>query len=201
MTYSHGIKWTDELIESEIKRVMDSLGIERMPSKTEIECVTKDSKLTNKISKSGGFYKWAEKLGIDVKKSETEFAVQYESLCKNHIENELGLIAELTPVKFPYDILVGVGTKIDVKVSRLYCGSKGSFFTSNLTYKLPKSDFIVMYCIDDLYEKVYVIPSTKLIGINQLSIGEVTSKYDKFLGRWDLIKRFDELLGIFKSSF
>lgn len=201
MGYAHGTQWTDELVKSEIEKVMNALGIKRMPSQSEIESVTGNSGLSNRISKTGGFYKWAEKLKLDIKESESEFSIKYESICKEYIESKLGLKAELTSVKFPYDVFVGTGVKIDVKVSRLYEGHNGSFYTANLAYKLPKCDFIVMYCIDGSIQKVYVIPSIELVGINQLSIGEVTSKYDKFLGRWDLIKRFDELIDAFKTNY
>ena len=180
------VKWTDEKVVSEIKEVMLALNLDRMPSRSEIRSVTNDDKLTNKLTKSGGFYYWAEKLGLEVKSSCTYESLQYEKkLVKTMLDN--GFEAEITPVQFPYDALVGSGTKIDVKVSNGYRSEKaGFFFTFNLEYKMPKCDFYVFYCVHELCTKTLIVPAHVMTGKKQFSIG-IKSKYDVYKDQWLLI--------------
>ena len=44
-------QWTDEKIKEEILNVKRALMLNRMPSRSEIELVTRNAALTNKISK------------------------------------------------------------------------------------------------------------------------------------------------------
>lgn len=77
MGYVRGIRWTNELIENKIHEVMRVLNINRMPSASETQLILKDSSLSNKIAKTGGFTKWANKLEITVKKSETQLGGKF----------------------------------------------------------------------------------------------------------------------------
>ena len=77
MGHSHGIKWTDEKIKEEIIKVKESLCLERMPTRSEIELVMGNSALTDKISKTKGYYGWAEELNLTIKESETTFGKKY----------------------------------------------------------------------------------------------------------------------------
>ena len=163
---------------------MDKLEIQRMPSSSECEIVFGNCSLSNKISKTGGFYEWADKLGLEIKNSETKLGVKHEKdICKKISEDYL---AELTPVKFPYDILVEKAVKIDVKFSNLYSHSNGEFYTCNLEYKFPKMDILVFICED---VKTLIIPAHELYGIKQLSVGK-KSRYDKYIDRWDILEDF-----------
>lgn len=56
--------WTDERIEQGIRDVLAATGLERMPKRSEIEKVFKDGRLSNAILRNGGFYGWAERLGM-----------------------------------------------------------------------------------------------------------------------------------------
>ncbi len=188
MGHSHGIKWTDEMVKKEIRKVMESLNIDRMPSRKEIELVTQNSSLTNKISKSGGFYHWAERLGLGIKSSETSLAIIKEKEIAEYITERLGWETELTPLKFPYDILVGGVVKIDVKFSNGYDYGNGRYFSFNLEYTMPKCDVLVLVCSK---EKTLVIPAHVFLGKNQVSIGN-ESKYDKYQDRWDIINMLHE---------
>lgn len=189
MGYSQGKTWTEEQMKNEITKVKEALILDRMPSLSEIESVMKNSSLTNKISRTGGFYHWAEKLGLSVKKSESDFSRNYEIKCKEFIES-IGYKAEMTPNRFPYDLLVNNFVKVEVKASRLYKGKAGNFYSFNLEYKQPKSEINVFYCEGENATKIYVIPSHALTGIKQLSVGENSSKYDVYLGRWDILKNY-----------
>lgn len=163
---------------------MKKLEIKRMPSRSECDAVLGDTCLSNKIAKTGGFYKWADDLGLDVKTSETKIGIKYEKeICKKISEK---YFAELTPVKFPYDILVEKSVKVDVKFSNLYTHSNGRFYTCNLEYKFPKMDILIFVCED---VKTLIIPAHELYGIKQLSIGKI-SRYDKYIDRWDILENF-----------
>ncbi|MGO1044470.1 hypothetical protein ACTPEO_17185 [Clostridioides difficile] len=50
--YSHGIRWDDSKIASEVIRVKNALGIDRMPTKSEIDFIAKSNSLSCKISKN-----------------------------------------------------------------------------------------------------------------------------------------------------
>lgn len=173
-------------ITNEIYKVIESANLKRMPSRTEIKTFTKSDALSNRIMKTGGFYHWADKLGLNIKNSDTKTGIEYEKKCLALLQNK-GLKDELTPVKFPYDILVDKVVKIDVKVSNGYNGDF-FFFAINLESKLPKSDFHVVYCKNERINKTLVIPSHLLYGIGQLSIG-IESKYDIYKDRWDLVTK------------
>jgi hypothetical protein len=187
MGYSHGKTWTNEQVIKEIKDVMKSLNINRMPSRNEVERTTKDASLSNKISRSGGFYHWAELIGIPIKESETKTAIAYEEKAKQQIFDLLGLESQLTPVCFPYDILVENLTKVDVKISNGFDGKKGFFFSFNLEYRFPKCDFYILYCVNERRNKTLIVPAHVMSGKNQISVG-INSIYDKYIDRWDLIE-------------
>lgn len=191
MGHTHGTKWTSELIESEIKNVMKSLNINRMPSSHEIKIVTHNQGLINKISKTGGFYKWAQDLHLQIKGSETFTGKKYEKALMKNLEIQ-GWKVERMAVRYPYDLLVNENIKIDVKASkRYYYDGKNYFYTFNLEKRNPTCDIYICYCIndEDLTEKILIIPSL-FIHFTQLSIGR-KSKYDKYIDRWDFLKQYD----------
>lgn len=193
MAWTHGRKWSDELIETEIRKVMEALNIDRMPTRKEIESVAKDSSLTNKISKGIGFYGWAARMGLQIKDSETTFGKSYESQAMIDILQNTGLDSEKMSQNFAYDILVDGSIRVDVKVSnRYYYNGQNYFHTFNLERKHPVCDIMVCYCLDEnkQVEKILVIPSSKLHTC-QLSVG-VKSQYDAYNNAWDVFHKYSE---------
>jgi|LFRM01.1.fsa_nt_gb hypothetical protein len=193
MGWTHGRKWTDKLIETKIREVMKALNINRMPTRTEIEMVMKNSSLTNKISKGLGYYGWAKKLGLPIKESETTLGKRYEFKAMKDIQQNTGLSAEKMPQNFPYDILVNNFIRVDVKASnRYYYDGKGFYYTFNLQKKHPVCDIMMCYCIDDdqQIEKLLIIPSTEL-HTTQISVGS-KSKYDIYNNAWHIFKQYSE---------
>lgn len=191
MAYSHGVRWTDELIISEIINVMNSLGIDRMPTKSEIEAVMGNASLSGKISKAGGFKMWAEKLNLKLKESDTTFGNEYEFVIKEVLE-KLGFEVEKMTTKHPYDLLINDNVKIDVKVSRYYNGENDCKFHSyNLEKKYHNCDIFICVGIgeDEEMEKILIIPSKYLMGKKQLSTG-VKSIYDRFDKKFDYIDKY-----------
>ena len=186
--------WLNET-EKQIRALMNNMGIERMPTRSETEFFYGDGSLSNRIMKSGGFKGWASKLGLGFKKCGTYFGNKYEELTAKKLRLLFDDVKR-TPVKFPYDIVVNGKTKIDVKASRLFKGgTTGAYYTFNLESKYPRSDFYVVCCIadNDEIEKTLVLPSFVMAGKVQLSIGKI-SVYDKYIERWDLIEKHEKMM-------
>jgi len=189
--HSESSKWNDELIEKEIRNVMKSLNVERMPSKSECESVKSSTALSNKIAKTYGFYGWAEKLGLEAKSSGTQKGLKTEKNVLKLIKENTGLNPDQTSVKSPYDILVNDKVKVEVKYSK---GFKNAYYTANLYNGLQKADVLVFICEnEELGNKNLIIPSHLIQGLKQLSIGK-TSRYDKYIDRWDYINMFDDFM-------
>lgn len=173
-----------------------ALNIERMPTRTEIETVTNDSALTNKISKTGGTKYWANKLNLDLKDSETKLGQEWEMYAKSELEN-LGYEVEKMTTKHPYDLLVNNNIKVDVKVSRYYKGKGFKYHTFNMEKKYHNCDIFICIGLDeeDHVVKTLVIPSKYLMNKKQLSVG-IESKYDKFNDRWDYIEKYSNFYSV-----
>lgn len=185
--------WNDQKIESTLKEVMKKARITTFPSRTLMREITKSHALGVAVSRSGGTKRWAEKLGVETKTCESKLGYEYECECLSYLTSAFGYNCEFTMARYPYDILVNGNIKVDVKSSNLYRGPQGNFYTFNLEKEKPTCDIFVCYCIDDgKTEKVYVIPSCVLSGHTQLSIGQIKSKYDKYIDRWDVFPRYDD---------
>ena len=184
--------WTEEEVHDQIIDVMKSLNLNRMPSRNEIEKVHCNSKLTNKISKTGGFYAWARRIGLDIKESETLLGSEVECYIKDFMIT-LGHDVEMTTTKCPYDLYVNRRVKIDVKAGRVVHSGISPYYTFNLEKATPTCDFFVAVTLSgaDVPDKIYVIPSSVMAGKTQLSVGIHKSIYDKYIDRWDLIERLD----------
>ncbi len=191
MGHSHGRKWTNEDIANGIKEVMEKANIKTFPSHTLMKEITGNDALTNAVSRHGGSRKWAVMLGLEMKPSESEYGREYELRCIETLTNILYLNCELTPPRYPYDVLAESNIKIDVKVGRLYRGKSGSFYTFNLEKEKPTCDIFVCYCVDGTRDNtVFIIPSCVLSGKTQLSIGEIISKYDNYIDCWELVNTY-----------
>ena len=191
MGYTWGTKWDDSRIKSEVKNVMTALGIDRMPTRAEMDNVTHNSALSNKIMKTGGIRYWAENLGLELKNSETTLGNDYEYLAMNLLTNKGYKVNKMT-TKHPYDLFVNDHVKVDVKVSHYYHNDEVSFHTFGLGKKYHNCDIFICICLDDddKVVKNLIIPSDFLIGIRQLSVG-ANSKYDKFNNKFEYIDKFD----------
>ena len=195
MGYTHGIKWNDDLIASEIKRVIEMLGIYRFPTKSEIERCLGHRGLNKAISKYGGTRYWSEKMGYDVKDCESEFGYYFEQYALKDIKNNLGIEGYLNKPRYPYDITANHNIKINVKSSKLIKNKVGyQYYSFNLEKKEPTCDIYILYCVnnDKTINKTYIIPSCVFYNQNQVGIsGNGISKYDKYLDRWDIIEFYN----------
>ena len=191
MGYVKGIRWSDDLIEAEIQKLVKDMGTPHMPSNSELVKMVGNFSLSNAIARHGGFNYWATKLGLSQKSSETKLGIEFERICKNQLEDRGCNNVELTPIKFPYDILIDNSLKIDVKCANLYINPKDgySFYTFHLEHNKPYCDIYICYTLNDdgSILNTYIIPS-KLLKIRQLTIAG--SKYDKYKDRWDYVDKY-----------
>ena len=194
MGYSHGKKWTQDSISKAVHDVMKALEIERMPSHKECTKVLGSSSLSNAIARRGGFYALAKELNLPIKKSETLLGKRMEALACEMLKSR-GFNPVQMSVKFPYDILVD-GIKIDVKASHLYRGKMGNFYTFNLEKKYATCDIFILITLTEENEvlNVFIVPSKFVMQNNQISVGEIKSKYNRFKDRWDYITSLSDYL-------
>lgn len=185
-------KWTEELIQEGILDVMQKAEIKTMPTSNLINKITGRYCLSVAIQKHGGFVYWASKLGLDMSNCETRVGQSFENICKSTLI-QYGYDCASMSARYPYDILADF-VKIDVKLSNLYMGKQGDFYTFNLEKSNPTCDIFVAYCINEQKDilKTYIIPAVVLQGKTQLSIGKTNSKYDKYIDGWDIIEQYNE---------
>jgi hypothetical protein len=183
-------KWNDKKIEEGIRKVVEKIGVERMPTSDEVSKHFGNG-LRKKISSGLGYKAWAKKLNLPLKSNNTNKSLAIEEKMIDVIKKKTGLIAKLTPIKHPFDLLVENKVKIEIKYSE---GYKDSFFSANLRSNMRKSDIVIFVCENPkIGNKIFVIPSWHIEGKNQLGAGK-KSKYDKYLDRWDYIKKYNNAL-------
>ena len=190
MGYVRGIRWSNDLIKTKIYEVMNVLNIDRMPSKSECDKVFGNSALSNKIAKSGGFYKIADKLGLKAKRCETETGKGFEQIATDVLIGK-GYKVERMAIKYPFD-LVNDCIRIDVKASRSHLSQGYSFYTIGINKKYATCDLYLIFALGkkDKPRKIFIIPGCDL-RVTTLSFGE-NSIYNIYLDRWDLIRKYDE---------
>lgn len=188
MGHTHGIKWTEQLIEDKIRESMSILDISRMPTRQEI-IDTVGNPVACKITKTHGYYGWAEKLGIPVKDSDSTTGRAGEFIAKSKLE-ELGFTVEKMSTKYPFDLLVDDIAKVDVKYSRLYTNNKWNFYSFHLEKRYPTCDFYILVaeCPDGSL-RYFVVPAVAA-HITQISIGEFSGGWYRYENRYDLLSRY-----------
>ena len=167
---------------------MRALNIGRMPSNSECRTVTKNLALSNQISKKGGFGHWAKKLKLQMKDSDSKTGWGFENSAEKLLSS-FGFTVEHMPVRHPYDLLINNSVKIDVKGSFLYNGKSGSFYTFNLQKKHPTCDIFMLFCVGKFEEEKTLIVPAQYCHKTQISVGEISSKWDEFSGKWAYIER------------
>ena len=196
MAYSHGDRWSEDVILEKIKELVEFTGQKTMPTHSEMFDYFGNTKLSNAISKRQGTNYYADKLGLELKNSESNFGFEMEMFCLTEIQEKLGIPCEKTVARHPYDILVGNAVKIDVKASKLFDNyGKAKYYTFNIEKKQQTCDVFVFYCIgeDKKIKKTLVVPSYVLSGKTQFSIGN-DSIYDKYINKWELIKQYHSFM-------
>lgn len=187
---SHG-KWNPEIAKSELVRIKKEIGIDYMPTRSEILEHENNFSLCSYISRSLGYYGYAKQLGLEIKKSETTVGKSCEHEIACRLESE-GHKVDQMPQNFPYDLLVDECLKIDVKYSNLYHGPNGNFYRFSWDKKYPTCDvYVLVSGIRGNSTKTFrIIPSCHIKNISGISMGEISSIYDAYIDRWDYIGRY-----------
>ena len=171
---SERIKWTDELIASEIMKIASQFNPPRMPSHAEMHNFNGDHRLSNAITRRGGSKLWAEKLGLAWGDHETTTGVNGEQHIAE-ILRSMGYEVETTPTKFPYDLLVDKCVKIDVKSANTSYIRGYPVHAFRLAKKQPTCDLYIFYEVDT--DSIYVVPAHRLHNQVQAELGIESRSY------------------------
>ncbi len=195
MGHTHGTEWTIEKIKVGILEVVKNYELDRMPSRSEVQKYFNDTRLGNAISKRMGWYELAGEMNLKIKESDTYFGKRHEQIVMEKLIC-LGYEIERMVQNFPYDLLVNNAIKVDVKASRLYRGNQGNFYSFNIEKPFATCDILILVTLDDTSEiqNYYVVPSVFVCKNKQISIGEKTSKYSKFIDCWNYLEQYDNFL-------
>ena len=196
MGYTHGNKWTDDLIKQKILEVVKFNHLTRMPTRSETERYYGDCSLTNAVSRrAGGWYSLAEELELPIKECETTFGKSNEQVVAEK-QISLGFDVRRMPQNFPYDLLVNDCVKVDVKASRLYRGKGGNFYSFNLEKPFCTCDIYVLRLIGDDGGEVetLIIPSAHVSTNTQICVGENKSKYRKYSQMWNVVSEYCDFM-------
>lgn len=172
------MKWTEELIESELLKSIRILGVERMPTAEELKSIGRND-LHCKVSRTKKYRGWAEHLGLELKRSETVFGQEFERRVAEQLRSH-DYDVELMSTKHPYDLLVDGCVKVDVKVAKPYPIRGSRVHSINLAKENPTCDIYICILLDDRgeVERELFIPSHH-VQKKMLNIG-ADSKYNKY---------------------
>lgn len=179
-------------VKNNIVDVMDSIGTDRMPSRSEILDITGDYVLHNKIVRTGGYRYWADSLDLEIKDSETKLGQSMEDVAQSMII-ENGFAAERMTTQYPFDILVNGNIKVDIKSGRAYDLRGSRCHTFGINKRYASCDLYMIFALSedgDTIERTFIIPSNKLRVVT-MSIGANT-KYSVYQDRWDYFNTYDE---------
>lgn len=159
MGWTHGRRWTDALVESEVRSAAESFG-GRMPSAPELNAMGKGS-LASLISRTPGGYKgWARRLGLEMKKSETLFGHEWEAYIHGLL-TATGYESVRQTTRAPFDILVDGRVRLNVKAARwhAYGPCRGFFFGIGKTWQ--NCDAFALVKVSDKPPEVLWVPSSE----------------------------------------
>ena len=195
MGYTHGTKWTDDMIAKSVLQVKDALSLDRMPSRQECKDYFHDEALVNAIARRKGWYALAGELGLPIKESETYFGKSQETVAAEMLISRGHSVRRMSQ-NFPYDLLVDDAVKVDVKASHLYKGPNGSFYSFRVDKPFATCDIYFLFALNDdnTNRDIYIIPSVFVVAQTQISIGETKSKYQRFIDGWDYIEQYSDFM-------
>lgn len=202
MAYSHGIQWSYDTIKAGLQELIRKEKLMAMPTAKQVRDYMGDTRLSGAIAKRGGYDFWAKELNLPMQRGETRLGREYEVYCMEYLINKFGFECEQMSIKHPYDLLVN-DIKVDVKCANLFRFSKGySYYTFNIEKRSPTCDIFVCYCLgENGIVKTYVIPAVIVSGKCQLSVGEHTSVYDKYLDKWEIFEKYDNFYKSIKEEY
>lgn len=154
------VKWTDEAVESELRRVAASLG-GRMPSANELRAMGLEP-LASRASRAGGLLGWAERLGLPVNKDANApgFGEAWEAHVVTVVRTHR-YDAEAQRRHAPFDILVDGRVRVDVKASRHHDYGAVRGFTFWLGTSWKRCDVFALVKVDGPAPQILWVPSSE----------------------------------------
>ena len=201
------IDWNKDNIEKALRYMVEQTGQKTLPTYAETKKFYGNYKLSNAMRRNGGPRYWGERMNLEFKDCDSRKGEQFEDYFVAEML-EKGFDAERVNYdepRFPFDVLINGCVKVDVKVARVFGSDKQGYYSFNLEHKKHSCDFFVCYCLDSSGEnivKTYIIPASVMDGKSQLGVGLSQSKYDAYIGRYDLIGQtceFYDSLNLVKS--
>lgn len=184
-------KWNDQKIKEAIYESMETLVIDRMPTKSELESISRGD-LANRITRTLGYYGWADKLCLNIKNSETTNGKRFELVAENELKRrfEKQEVVQM-PQNHPFDILFGNLVKVDVKVGRIHDHFGVDAYTFRTSKKYGSCDLYLCYGLNKNSEinHVFIIPASEAqVKTLNVTLGGA-SKYLEYLDRWDFFEK------------
>lgn len=136
--------WTEAMIADRIMENYRNTGL--MPTNQYLRS-TGQGDLANQISKKGGFFKWADRLGITRAPSDSDTGWNGEKRVQTILESAGFQVERSIAVKWPFDLLVNKVLRIDVKSANfaVYGACKGWFYRIG---KAPQADLMALHQLD-----------------------------------------------------
>lgn len=183
------MKWNNDLIKSELISCIQTLDIERMPTADELKTIGRND-LHCKVSRTKKYSGWAKELGLPLTSCETRTGQKSEERILQIMQKSFEV--ERMSTKYPYDLFVNGCVKVDVKSAKPHNHNGTRAHTFAINKVIPTCDVYVIAVIDeqDEFERILIIPS-HLVKMKSLNIGK-ESKWNLFLGRWDIIRQYSE---------
>lgn len=166
MGRSHGRSWSMEVIESELLKIIPSLG--RMPSYNELVSVG-CRPLAQAIAKPkyGGYRLWANKLGLGMKGTETHRGQAVEDQVSVYLI-ERGFAIQRKTTRASFDLLVNDKVRVDVKSAKFseYRHTQGHAMSGhvfNLSKPEPTCDLYILCGVGDGNQVLwrYFVPASE----------------------------------------
>lgn len=178
--------WTDERIDTELRRVTGALG--SFPSAAELRQLGMND-LCCAVTKAGGLIAWADRLGLARKHSDSDTGWDGERSVQALFTERNIECVRCHEVKSPYDLLAAGVLRIDVKSARYAayksdgCTSAGWFFRLG---KHVQADLVILYMLDE--GTFYALPWWVCPSGN-ITVSVGGGKYAPYADDWPLIER------------
>lgn len=175
-------RWTDELVESEIRELSKQTGM--FPTNTELVQLGRGD-LSNQICKRGGYRAWSEKLGITRAPSDSDFGWHGESAFASLCARQNLSAVRSDRVKAPWDMIVEGSLRVDVKNATYaeYGACRGWFYRMG---KAIQADIAILH--QDDTGNFYAVPWW-LCPTSNITISRGGGKYAEYFNNWSLIRQ------------
>jgi hypothetical protein len=177
-------KWTEELVESELRALCGQLGY--FPSNSELRQL-KRGDLSNQICKKGGFVHWSKRVGCERKHSDSDTGWEGEDAVAKLLTEKGFHVEPRKTIRCPYDLLVGGVIRVDVKTAK-YAEYGGKNYSTGWFYRIGKdvqSDIVILYQSDTSI--CYIIP-WKYCNSSNITITKTGDTYAKFRENFKLLE-------------